>query len=168
MIKSIRTNLIIMFVVLLLSSCSSEKKVTYSYAKAEKQDISTSITATGTIEPVTKVEVGTQVSGIISKIYVDYNSYVHKGDIMAELDRTNLNSELVSAESNLSSAVSNQTYQLKSIDAASKNLDVTSKNLELSNQDLELSRKNLELAKANEHSCLTMPVTDYPQYHATG
>ena len=147
--KSDIIKLIVLSTLMLLSSCSSENKVTYSYAKAEKQDISTSITATGTIEPVTKVEVGTQVSGIISKIYVDYNSYVHKGDIMAELDRTNLNSELVSAESNLSSAVSNQTYQNKSIDAASKNLDVTLKNLDLSNQDLELSRKNLDLAKNN-------------------
>ena len=77
------------------TSCSKEKKVTYTTAKVEKQNISTSVTATGTIEPVTKVEVGTQVSGIISKIYIDYNSYVHKGDILAELDRTNLNSELV-------------------------------------------------------------------------
>ncbi len=130
-------------------SCKSEQKVTYSYAKASKEDISTSITATGTIEPVTKVEVGTQVSGIISKIYVDYNSYVHKGDIMAELDRTNLNSELTSAESNLASAVSSQNYSQKSIDAAVKNMDITSKNLELSNHDLELAKKNLDLAKKN-------------------
>ena len=100
-----------------MMACQSEQKVTYSTAKAEKTNLSTSVTATGTIEPVTKVEVGTQVSGIISKIYVDYNSYVHKGDIMAELDRTNLSSELVSAESNLASAVSTHNYQNKSIDA---------------------------------------------------
>ena len=75
------------------------------------QNISTSITATGTIEPVTKVEVGTQVSGIISKIYVDYNSIVTKGQVIAELDRTNLQSELVSAQSNLQNAQSNLNYQ---------------------------------------------------------
>ncbi len=132
-----------------MSSCKEEQKVTYTTAKAEKQDISTSITATGTIEPVTKVEVGTQVSGIISKIYVDYNSYVRKGDIMAELDRTNLSSELVSAESNLSSAQSSANYQDKSIDAAAKNLDIIRKNLEISNKDLSIAENNLELAKKN-------------------
>jgi len=138
------------------SSCSKEKKVTYTTAKVEKQNISTSITATGTIEPVTKVEVGTQVSGIISKIYVDYNSYVHKGDILAELDRTNLNSELVSAESNLASAVSSQTYHNQSVASTSRNIEFSTnslnsanRDLELSNKDLELARKNLDLARKN-------------------
>ena len=92
-------------------SCSKKQEVTYSSATVEKQDISTSITATGTIEPVTEVEVGTQVSGIIDKIYVDYNSEVHKGQIIAELDKTNLLSELASAQSNLSNAQSDLTYQ---------------------------------------------------------
>ena len=92
-------------------SCTKKQEVTYSSATVEKQDISTSITATGTIEPVTEVEVGTQVSGIIYKIYVDYNSEVHKGQIIAELDKTNLLSELASAQSNLSNAQSDLTYQ---------------------------------------------------------
>ena len=141
---------------ILAIGCGSEKKVSYTTAKAEKQNLSTSITATGTIEPVTKVEVGTQVSGIISKIYVDYNSYVHKGQVLAELDRTNLNSELVSAESNLASAVSSQNYQNRSVDASSRNveysgtsLELSKKDLELSNKDLELARKNLDLASKN-------------------
>ena len=71
----------------------------------------TSVTATGTIEPVTEVEVGTQVSGIISNIYVDYNSIVRKGQVIAELDKTNLNSELSSAKANLASAKSELDYQ---------------------------------------------------------
>lgn len=146
--KSIKLS-VFCLLVLGMTSCKEEQKVTYTTAKVEKQDISTSITATGTIEPVTKVEVGTQVSGIISKIYVDYNSYVRKGDIMAELDRTNLSSELVSAESNLSSAQSSANYQDKSIDAASKNLDLIRSNLEISNRDLAIAENNLELAKKN-------------------
>ena len=101
---------------MLATSCSKEKKTEYATAKVELQDISTSITATGTIEPVTKVEVGTQVSGIISHIYVDYNSVVHKGQVIAELDRTNLQSELVSAQSNLSNAQSNLNYQKSNYD----------------------------------------------------
>ena len=94
-----------------LAACSEAPKVVYSTAPVEKQNISTSITATGTIEPVTEVEVGTQVSGIIDRIYVDYNSEVHKGQVIAELDKTNLLSELASAQSNLSNAQSTLNYQ---------------------------------------------------------
>lgn len=93
------------------ASCSKEAKVTYNTDVVAKHDLSTSITATGTIEPVTQVEVGTQVSGIIDRIYVDYNSEVHKGDVIAELDKTNLLSELASAKSNLSNYESNLNYQ---------------------------------------------------------
>lgn len=96
---------------LVFTSCSKEQKAAYNTQKVERQDITTTITATGTIEPVTSVEVGTQVSGIIDKIYVDYNSVVKKGQVIAELDKTNLESELVSAQSNLQNAQSNLTYQ---------------------------------------------------------
>ena len=95
----------------LLVSCDKEAKVTYTMAAVEKHDLSTSITATGTIEPVTQVEVGTQVSGIIDRIYVDYNTEVHKGQVIAELDKTNLLSELASAKSNLANYQSNLNYQ---------------------------------------------------------
>lgn len=85
--------------------------VGYETAKVEKATIGNSVTATGTIEPVTKVDVGTQVSGIIDKIYVDYNSVVKKGQVIAELDKTNLISELNSAKSNLAGAKSDLDYQ---------------------------------------------------------
>ena len=88
----------------IFSGKDSNIKVAYNYAKAEIADISTTVTATGTIEPVTKVEVGTQVSGIVSKLYVDYNSVVKAGEVIAELDKSNLISELNSAKANLSSA----------------------------------------------------------------
>lgn len=86
-------------------------RVNYETAKVERTDIRSSVTATGTIEPVTEVEVGTQVSGIVSKIYVDYNSIVKAGQIIAELDKTNLVSELNSSRANLSSAESDLDYQ---------------------------------------------------------
>ena len=97
--------------ILALAACSDGEMVTYTKTKVSKGDISTSITATGTIEPVTKVEVGTQVSGIISKIYVDYNSEVRKGQVIAELDKTNLLSELASSKSQLANAQSELDYQ---------------------------------------------------------
>ena len=95
----------------LFTACNEGPKVSYSTSVIEKQNISTSITATGTIEPVTEVEVGTQVSGIIDRIYVDYNSIVEKGQVIAELDKTNLLSELASTQSNLANAQSSLTYQ---------------------------------------------------------
>ena len=96
----------------LLSGGKKEEKVTFDTAKVENTNIQTSITATGTIEPVTSVTVGTQVSGIVSRLYVDYNSVVKKGQVIAELDRTNLISELNTAKANLSSAQSTAAYEL--------------------------------------------------------
>ena len=100
-----------LFIMAALTACDKGPKVTYSTSPVEKQNITTSITATGTIEPVTEVEVGTQVSGIIDRIYVDYNSIVQKGQVIAELDKTNLLSELASTQSNLANAQSSLTYQ---------------------------------------------------------
>ena len=88
-----------------------EAGVMYSSVEARVTDITNSVTATGTIEPVTSVTVGTQVSGIVAHLYVDYNSVVKKGQVIAELDKTNLLSELASMKANLSSAQSNLAYQ---------------------------------------------------------
>lgn len=95
----------------MMTGCSKKAGFTYSEAEAAKQDIVNSVTATGTIEPVTSVDVGTQVSGVISKLYVDYNSVVKAGEVIAELDRTNLMSELSSAQASLKSAQSELDYQ---------------------------------------------------------
>lgn len=95
----------------MMTGCSKKSSFTYTEAEAVKQDIVNSVTATGTIEPVTSVDVGTQVSGVISKLYVDYNSVVKAGEVIAELDRTNLMSELSSAQASLKSAQSELDYQ---------------------------------------------------------
>ena len=81
-----------------------ESKISFEEAKVEQASISTSVTATGTLEAVTSVSVGTQVSGIVKKLYVDYNSQVHKGQVIAELDKENLQSQLSTAQSNLQKA----------------------------------------------------------------
>ena len=72
-------------------------------AKVSRGSISNSVTATGTVEPVTEVQVGTQVSGIIDKLYVDYNDVVKAGQLIAEMDKVNLKAELASAEAQLRS-----------------------------------------------------------------
>ena len=102
---------LVALVIWLMSGGKKEEKVEFETAKVVKQDIQTSITATGTIEPVTSVTVGTQVSGIVSKLYVDYNSEVKRGQVIAELDKTNLISELNRAKADLSSAQSTLNYE---------------------------------------------------------
>ena len=103
---------VILIAWLFLRGGKKEQKVSFETAKVEMGKVQTSITATGTIEPVTSVTVGTQVSGIVSHLYVDYNSIVKKGQVIAELDRTNLISELNTAKANLTSAQSTANYEL--------------------------------------------------------
>lgn len=95
----------------LLSGNKKDLQIQFSKEKAQKTNIQNSVTATGTIEPVTSVTVGTQVSGIVSRLFVDYNSVVKKGQVIAELDKTNLISELNTAKANLSSAQSSLKYE---------------------------------------------------------
>ena len=109
--KLIQAGFLILTAASLFTGCTEEKKTEFTFSTVEKGNIQTSITATGTIEPVTSVTVGTQVSGIVSHLYVDYNSLVKKGQVIAELDKTNLTSELNSAKANLSSAQSTLNYE---------------------------------------------------------
>lgn len=93
------------------SGGKKEQQISFDTAPVASANIQNSITATGTIEPVTSVTVGTQVSGIVSKLYVDYNSVVKKGQVIAELDKTNLLSELATAKTQLATAQSQLNYQ---------------------------------------------------------
>ena len=95
----------------LLSGGKKEEKNTFDTAAVAPANIMNSITATGTIEPVTSVTVGTQVSGIVSKLFVDCNSVVKKGQVIAELDKTNLMSQLNTAKTQLATAQSQLNYQ---------------------------------------------------------
>ena len=98
-------------------------------AKVGRSSISNTVTATGTVEPVTEVEVGTQVSGIIDKLYADYNDVVKAGQLIAEMDKVNLKAELASAEAQLASSI---LFEKKLI----------------SDSDYETSTYNYEKAKA--------------------
>ena len=102
---------VIAVAVWLLSGEKKEEQINFKQEKVATHTLQNSITATGTIEAVTSVTVGTQVSGIVNKLYVDYNSVVKKGQVIAELDKTNLISELNTAKANLSSTESNLSYQ---------------------------------------------------------
>jgi HlyD family secretion protein len=110
--------------------------------------ISNSITATGTIEPVTEVEVGTQVSGIIDKIYIDYNSTVTKGQLIAEMDKVTLQSELQSASASYSGSKAEFDYQKKLYE---RNKQLHEKQL-ISDSDYEQTEYNYLRAKSSLES----------------
>lgn len=97
----------------LFLGASSKKQLSWETANVSRGTIANMVTATGTVEPITQVEVGTQVSGIINRIYVDYNSEVKKGQVIAELDKTTLESELKSKEADLESSRTEYDYQTK-------------------------------------------------------
>lgn len=132
----------------LFSGSSAKHKVTYVTATVNKGEISESVTATGTIEPVTEVEVGTQVSGIIDKIYVDYNSVVTKGQLIAEMDRVTLQSELASQRAAYNGAKAEYEYQQKNYE---RNKGLHEKQL-ISDTDYEQSLYNYQKAKSSYES----------------
>ncbi|MFA5327302.1 MAG: efflux RND transporter periplasmic adaptor subunit [Prolixibacteraceae bacterium] len=98
------------------SLSKTEEKISFETAKIEKGTISNTITATGTLEAIKTVEVGTQVSGVIEKIYVDYNSQVKKGQLLAQLDETPLLAQLEQSKSSVDQAQAQLKYQKATYD----------------------------------------------------
>lgn len=107
--------------------------------------ISTSVTATGTVQPVDTVTVGTQVSGTISALYADFNSTVKKGELLAELDKVLIQSTVDQAKANLIQAQSNQTYQEANFNRQQQLFQTGS----ISKADYDLALNTLQVAKAN-------------------
>ena len=105
-IWSIVAAVIIALVIFLMVGKSKMPVVTLETQPARTDSIEITITATGEIQPVYKVQVGTQVSGIVEKLYVDYNSVVKKGDLLAELDRSTLLEQVNQAQAMVSNAES--------------------------------------------------------------
>lgn len=112
--------------------------------KLSLNKITTTVTATGTIDPIIEIAVGTQVSGIISKIYVDFNSAVKKGQILAELDKTNLQSDYNSQLLNLNARKTDYEFQQKNF---KRSKELHDKNM-ISDVDFETAKYNFELAES--------------------
>lgn len=128
----------------LFGNSGSTNKLSYATVAVGRSDISNSVTATGTIEPVTEVEVGTQVSGIIDKIYVDYNSVVKEGQLIAEMDKVTLESELASAQATYDGNLAEYQYQMKNFE---RNKGLFEQNL-ISEQEYDDSEYNYLKAKS--------------------
>lgn len=142
-------------VAFLLSGNKKKEQVQFNTAEVAPANIVNTVSATGTIEPVTSVTVGTQVSGIVSKLYVDYNSVVKKGQVIAELDKSNLTSELNSAKASLeqskaslASAESSLSYQIANF---RRNKALYQKGL-ISGNDYESARLSYQTALASVSS----------------
>ena len=97
-------------ILIIKATKSANKELVIRTHVVEEYTIENTVTATGTIEPVETVEVGTQVSGKVEKIYVDFNDVVKKGQLMAELDKQTLNQSLSRAKASLTSAESQLNY----------------------------------------------------------
>lgn len=128
----------------LFTGKTSKGGIRLETTKVGRSSISNTVTATGTVEPVTEVEVGTQVSGIIDKLYADYNDVVKAGQLIAEMDKVNLKAELASAQAQLASSKSEYEYQQKNY---ARNKVLHEKKL-ISDSDYETATYNYEKAKA--------------------
>lgn len=135
----------VFFVWKIFAGGSKKEKVILDTQKVEYKKMVNSVTATGTLEPVVKVEVGTQVSGIIDKIYVDYNSEVKKGQLIAEMDKVTLQSELQGTQAEVASNKTQYEYQLKNYN---RNRLLHEKSL-LSDSEYETALYQYEVAKNN-------------------
>ena len=142
---------------------SEKPQIKYKTAEIHRGSIVNTVTATGTIEPIVQVEVGTQVSGIINHIYVDYNSVVKKGEVIAELDKTTLEADLASSSATLQSNKTEYEYQEKNFlrikglhekkmvsdtdyETAEYQYNKAKSSYEKSQSDITKARQNLEYA----------------------
>lgn len=135
-----------------LSACGHKQEITLVTDTVKTGPISESVTATGTLESETTVDVGTQVTGIIDKIYVDYNSEVKQGQLIAELEKVLLQSELASAEANVESARASYEYARANHERDVKLHDgklISDYDFDTSTRDYEQARAQYEKAKAD-------------------
>ena len=138
---------------LLLASCGREECVALETVRVERGELTETVTATGTIESVTQVDVGTQVTGIIDKLYVDFNSVVKKGQLIAEIEKTLLQSDLASAEASVESARLTYEYNLtnyKRDKALHDKQLISDYEFQTTTKDLEVSKTAYDKSKADK------------------
>lgn len=125
-------------------------KINIETAAVKTGTISKTVTATGTLEAITTVEVGTQVSGIVENIYVDFNSYVKRGQLLAKLDTTNLSAAMEQSRATLDNAKAELDYQQANYDR----LEPLYKKNMLAKSDFDQATYNLNKAKASYSNAL--------------
>jgi len=151
--------LLVAGIIATLANKGNNETINLQTTQVEPGEIAINITATGTIEPVKTVDVGTQVSGIVKRLYVDYNSVVKRGQVIAELDRTNLLSDLSTAQARLRSTQVELDYQkknyaryaeLKQKDLVSlSEYDVALENYRKAQESVKVAQQDVARAKTN-------------------
>jgi HlyD family secretion protein len=145
-IKSTVYVIISSLLLILTGAChKSKNSYTFETSVVKKGSIINTITATGTIQADTTVLIGTQVSGVIKKIYVDFNSNVSKGQLLAELDKTPLETQVQQAQASLEDSKSEVEFQSA---AYERYLVLLDKKL-VAKADYDQVKYNYEKAKAN-------------------
>ena len=115
--------IVIVIGVILLFARNKSQSYNFRFDKVAQGDLTVYVTATGTINAVISVDVGTQVSGIISKLYADFNSVVKKGQIIAQIDSTFLYQSVVDAEASLDKAKAQYADSKRNLDREKALLD---------------------------------------------
>ena len=149
---------VLVLIVLMAIGGKGKYVVNVNTATAEQGSVEHTITATGEIQPVYKVTVGTQVSGIVEKLYVDYNSTVKKGQLLAELDKSNLREQVKQCKASLSTAQSNKDLAQKSFDRVAKlyaGKAATQEEYDQAESSLQQAKNQLLSAKSNYESAVT-------------
>jgi HlyD family secretion protein len=134
----------------LIFGCKGDT-LSYRTDPVTRGDIQQAVTATGTVNAVTTVQVGTQVSGTIKTLYVDFNSRVKKGQIIAQIDPSTFESQVQQAQANLLSAQANlekaETALANDKKTYDRNKELLSKNL-IAQSDLDTAETNYQSDKA--------------------
>lgn len=150
--QKLNFNLLAGLMLIIFTACGEKEKVSLQTTVVERGELTETVTATGTVESVTQVDVGTQVTGIIDKLLVDYNSIVSKGELIAEIEKTMLESDLKSAEANVESARLTYEYNLtnyKRDKALHDKQLISDYEFQTSTKDLEVSKTAYDKAKAD-------------------
>lgn len=135
-----------------LGSCGEKSHMELETYTVEPISLSEVVTATGTMESVTQVNVGTQVTGIIEHLYVDYNDHVTKGQLLAELEKTLLDSDLKSADANMASAQASYEYAKNNYERDKALHDeklISDYEFQTSKKDYDVARLAYEKSKAD-------------------
>ena len=165
--KKKRTWLIVLGVIVLAlivfwivkATKSSKKELVIRTHVVKEYTVENTVTATGTIEPVETVEVGTQVSGKVEKIYVDFNDVVKKGQLLAELDKLTLNQNVSRAKASLTSAESQLNYSKLTYDRTKQLYEANAATL-AAYQEAQNSYTQAQMSKKNAQAAYDQALVD--------
>ena len=150
---------IIIGTIIVRSTKSARKELVIRTRVVGEYTVENTVTATGTIEPVETVEVGTQVSGKVEKIYVDFNDVVKKGELLAELDKLTLNQNVSRAKASLTSAESQLNYAKLTYDRTKQLYESNAATL-ASYQEAQNSYTQAQMSKRNAQAAYDQALVD--------